>query len=255
MMSGGLLWDGCPKPSSVKAETYTSCCQHLGGTAVVKGLLDTLIDGLELNLSGNHKPLLFMVDMHGYDAAPSLAVLERIANNDKEKVDMACATLCHDEESRSYVAAMTCAAIHTAAKGKKLKMPNFPDIDKVVKELNAPHTDPRGAVKLRACVYLPGRGNALAIQERLVQKWLGSRDGKKVAEFEALLEKRNKEFNPHGAKESVKRALDDGDTDQPAAKREKVDLVQDEVNTWEKLMSLNDLCPAPRPARVYRIYY
>lgn len=212
-----------------------TCCtrfQHLGGNHLVTRLLETAVEGLDV-----HDKCLVAVDCYGYDGCPAQVCL---THPGFQKV--ACVTICQEEDSRSYITANLCNTIHRLARAGTLKLPAFPDIDRHVKQLMAPTSDPRTSISLKVCVFLPVE-NALAIQDRVVEKWLCSRRAK---DFQLILDQHNTEFNPKKLDGSTyasnKRPADESSEAAASVnKKAKISLVPDTIDTWDKLMvSLTD---------------
>ena len=182
--------------------------------------------------------LLMMVDMHGYDGSPPLAMLSMQTTDLGIPLQLACATICHDTDTQLYITAQVCQKVHALATSKALVLPGFPDIAGFVAANRVPLADPRASLQLKVTVFMPG-ANALIIQDRLLEKW--SVDERRASAFAALLRKHNAEFNPCNVTCSTNKRIASESADAPDAKR--ICLVEDDVKTWDKLMAAKQLHP------------
>lgn len=191
---------------------------------MVHHILKALFAGIEMPVNAS----LMVIDLHGYDGAVPLMLLKDKPAN--LPLTSSCAILTHDEDARSYVTAIICQAIHECASKKLLALPSFPDIQAVLKTMVEPTRDSRSNLDLKATAYLPGKGCALVILDRILERWQA--DERRAAEFAKLVSAHNEEFNPQNVVYG-KRAADDAVAETPAKRR--ITLIEDEVGTFDKL--------------------
>ena len=112
---------------------------------------------------------LVYTDAFGYDGCLAEAVLQ--ANVRDPGTARSCFTVCHDQDSQSFITNLVSTAVFNMAKSNDLDVPDFPDLQKVVDSCHRSSLDPRLALQLEATVYLPGP-RVLVVLERHWKKWM-----------------------------------------------------------------------------------
>lgn len=138
--------------------------QHISGHGLVASVLESLMEHVEI-------PKGFAIqytDTFGYDGCLAAVVLK--ANARDPGTARSCVTICHEQDSQSYITNMIGNAVFNMAKSKELDVADFQDLQVLVDKLREPVSDPRVSVKLEATVYLPAQ-RVLAVLERHVSRW------------------------------------------------------------------------------------
>lgn len=178
-------------------------CQHCGGVDLVNKILASLSDS----------PNLVMVDVHGYDAWPTVACLKHCAQH--PGTARLCATLCGSKSGGNFVQDTIEHTLYSLVRADKIPVAGFPNFKALLAEMKS-CKDEMMDVKTGYSVTVPLPDGSLPIQEACalllgfcfkchvvsevhVAKW--SVDEQFAHEFKKLLnDSWNPEFNKNNAR-------------------------------------------------------